>query len=139
RLDRADRGGTRHRVATESAAQAAGVDSVHHFRTAGHRRQRKPAADPLRRGDQIGDDVLVFASEHVPGARKPGLYLVGDEYDAVVSAPFGQGGKKSFGRNDETALTLDRFDHDGGKVLRTDLLVHHRDGTLRGIRTRNLG
>ena len=50
--------------------------------------------------------------EHAPGASEAGLYLVGDEQDAVLTADLLEAAQEGNGRREVTALTELGLDHD---------------------------
>ena len=102
---------------------------VHDLGAAGDTGQRHTVGDALGGHDEIRLDTFVFAREHRPGAREPGLDLVGDEHDIVLAAPIQQRRQEAVGGHDEAALTLDGFDDHRSEVVGADLLVHHRDRT----------
>ena len=74
----------------------------------------------------------MLAGEHRAGAREPGLYLVGNEYDVVGATPLQEGGKKAGRRFDESSFTLDRFDDQGGEIIGADVGLDVRDRTVGG-------
>ncbi|SLD06312.1 Uncharacterised protein [Mycobacteroides abscessus subsp. massiliense] len=49
------------------------------------------------------------------GTGESGLHFVGNEDDAVFAGPCGKRGEESRCGHDESALTLDGFDDDGGQ------------------------
>ena len=62
-------------------------------------------------------------ANHDPVRQKPGLDLVGDEHDAVVLRPGGEGRQEAGRGLDEAALAEDRLDRDARQVGHADLLV----------------
>ena len=131
--DRAEGGGAGDRVAAVRAAEAADVDGVHQLGAAGDAGERKAAGDALGGRHQVGHDALVVDGEPRAGAAEPGLDLVGDEHDAVVRRPGGEGRQEAGRRLDEAALAEDRLDHDARQVGHADLLVEVVDRAGGGL------
>ena len=115
--------GDADRIAAISAAEAAGMRSVHDGGAAGHARERKSAAESLGHGDQIGHHARVLDGEHLAGARDAALHLVGDQDDAVLVAEPAQSAQELERRHVEAALALDRLDDDGRDRLRIHVAV----------------
>src|SRR6185503_10926122 len=57
------------------------------------------------------------------------------EHDVVGVAPLQEGGKKAGRRLDESALTLDRLDDQGGEVVGTNMRLDVLDRTVGGLRS----
>src|SRR5581483_11138902 len=73
----------RDRIADIRAADGVVARRVHDLRAADHRREREPARDRLRDGDEIRLDPEVLHREHAARAPVAALHLVGDEDDAL--------------------------------------------------------
>lgn len=108
---------------------------VHQLYSPCDRRERQASGDALRRDDEVRDEVLALAGEHVAGAREAGLHLVSDEHDAGLAAPGQQRGQVAGRGLDEPALALDRFHDERGEVLGADLLLDGVDRALGGFAT----
>ncbi len=78
----------------------------------------KPARQALGHGHDVGLDADVLEREHLAGARKAGLDLVGDEQDAVLVAERAKRLQEVGRRDVEAALALHRLDDDGGDARR---------------------
>ena len=72
-------------IAGVGAAEAAELGAVHDLRAAGDGADRKPAAQRLGHGHEIGLDSVVLAGKHPAGAAEARLHFVDDEQDAVLA------------------------------------------------------
>ncbi len=82
---------------------------VHDVCTTGDGSDGKSSADAFRGSCQIGHDAEVLRGEVGAGANHATLDLIGDVDDAVVVAPFHQGGEVTLRGDDEATLTLNGF------------------------------
>ncbi len=69
----------RQRVARVGAAQPTRGGGVHHLRPARDRRERHPARQTFRHGDQVRLHAVVFHGEQLAGAGEAGLHFVGNQ------------------------------------------------------------
>src|SRR5262249_3546499 len=52
---------------------------------------------------------------------KSGLYLIDDQQNAVLAAELGKLGDEVFGRDDESTLTCNQFQHDARHIFAGDM------------------
>ena len=115
------RRGDADRATAIGAAKAAGAGRVHDLGAAGDGRQREAAGKALGHGGQIGRHLMVVHGEHLAGAGKAGLHLVGDQQDAVLVADLAQRRHEIARRLVEAALALHRLEDDRGNAVRIDI------------------
>ena len=70
----------------------------------------------------------MLTGEPVACAAETALNLVGNKDNPVVLGKLCHRGKVALARNDESAFTLHRFDHDGSNIVRADFLLDARGG-----------
>src|SRR5918996_33445 len=126
-LDHLECRGAGDRVAAERPAQPTDVDALQHVRPSGYGRDREPAAQCLGRDHQVRHHVEVLDPEPASGSSESGLYLVGDEQDAVLPTELLQPGEEGRARHHEPALALDRLGYQARDVLGPDVLLHLGD------------
>src|SRR5690606_673590 len=98
----------------------------HDRRPANDARNREAAAETLGHGDQVRLDAGMLDREHPAAAAEAGLYLVGDQQDAVLVAGFAQAAQEVRRRRVEAALPLDRLDDDRGDPAGLDVVREQR-------------
>ena len=86
RRGRASPAPRRRRPGSHRTSNRACRPSTHDVGAGDQRRQRQPAGETLAGGDHVGDDAVVLACPHPPGATDAGLHLVDHEQDAVPVA-----------------------------------------------------
>src|SRR5581483_6903837 len=123
RVEDRDRGGARHRVAAEGAAEAAGRHGVDHLGPAGDGCERQPAAERLAGDEQIWLDLVVLDRPDRAGAAAARLHLVVDVEDPVVVEELSQTPREVGRHGDEAALALHRLEHGAGDRLRIDVAL----------------
>jgi hypothetical protein len=124
--DRPECSSARHRVSSVGATKATCVHRIHQFRAPGDGSQRHSTGDALGGGDHVGNHAVVGDREPVTRSAKTRLDLICDEHDPVGRCELRKGRQEPGSGGDETALTLDRFDHDRGDVMRAHFLVDLR-------------
>ncbi len=77
-------------------------------------------------------------SEHLAGAGKTALHLIGDQQNAMFVADRAQRRQQFRRRRDETAFTLHRLDDDGRHLGRIDIGLEEKFQCLQRIRNRDL-
>ena len=84
-----------------------------------HRAERDvTGVDPLRDGDDVGDDVPVLAGEPAAGAAEAGHHLVEDQQDAVPVADLADRLQVAVGRRDDAVRARHRLEDDRGDGVR---------------------
>ncbi len=109
--NRRERRRARHRIAAERARMR--PRRPRHQAAARERHaERHPRRDPFRDRDDVGLDAGEFDGEHLPSAAHSGLHFVDDQQDAVLGRQRPKPLHEFVGRNDVSALALNRFDDD---------------------------
>jgi len=106
------------RVATEGRAVGAGGEDLHEFVVSHDSGDRDDTtAESLGEASDIGADAFVLLSEELTSAAHTGLDFVADEGDVVLGAELAGFSHVSGGRDDDTAFTLDGFEHETSHLL----------------------
>ena len=71
-----------------------------------------PVSEGLGKGDHIRDDIRLFAREKCSRPSDPGLDFVDDHQETMIITDFSDALQIARSRNDDTALPLNRLDHD---------------------------
>jgi hypothetical protein len=111
----------RDRVADVRAADRRVARRVHDLGLAEHAGERQASRDRLRDRDQVGLDAVVLDAEHPARCGRSRLHLVDDEDDAVLVAESPHALDELRRRDHESALALDRLEHDRRHGLARDL------------------
>src|SRR5688572_15772905 len=111
--------GAAHRISAERPAVRAGGPR-HHALARHDRADRHARAESFCGKEDVGLDLVVLAREHPPFAPNTALNLVAHEQDAVPVAELAKRREEPSGRDDISALALDRLDEDGCDITWID-------------------
>ena len=85
---------------------------VHDFRMRHGHAERHAGGDALGEDNDIRMKIEVLEGEHFSSAAHPALHLVSDQQNAILAGDLLQGRKEIRRRNNISAFSLNRFDHD---------------------------
>ena len=98
-----------------------GFGRIHQFGPAGDSREREAARQALGHRGDVRRDIVMLHREHLAGARKARLDLVGNQQDAVLVANLAQRRHEIARRFVEPALALHRLKDDRSNARWIDI------------------
>ena len=115
-------GRDRERIAAEGRAVGAGRHAVGGLGGGQHRADREARAETLGQRHDVGRDAELLVAEHLAEPADAGLHLVEGEQQALLVAERAEVAEELRRRHADTALALQRLDHDAGGLGRDGAL-----------------